>query len=54
MRFWNYLINVSIVTRWTLFIVPVLAIIWIPGILQFTRFPVGKVRTPMIIPTILR
>ncbi|RPD63790.1 hypothetical protein L227DRAFT_496301 [Lentinus tigrinus ALCF2SS1-6] len=42
-RFWNYLINVSIVTRWMLFIVPVLAIIWIPGILQFTEFPDGRI-----------
>ena len=25
--------------RWTLFIVPVLGAIWIPGILSFTTFP---------------
>ena len=54
MRFWSYLINVSIVTRWTLFIIPVLAILWIPGILQFTRFPDGKVRTPLISTTSYR
>ncbi|KAG5643162.1 hypothetical protein DXG03_001492 [Asterophora parasitica] len=42
-RFYNYLLNVSIVTRWILFIVPVLGIIWIPGILGFTTFPNAKV-----------
>ena len=39
MRLYNYLINVSIVTRWFLFIVPVLALFWIPGILGITTFP---------------
>ncbi|KAL1748755.1 Mechanosensitive ion channel-domain-containing protein [Schizophyllum fasciatum] len=38
-RFYHYLINVSIVTRWILFIVPVMGLIWIPGILHFTEFP---------------
>ncbi|KAL5528473.1 hypothetical protein ACEPAF_7609 [Sanghuangporus sanghuang] len=38
-RVYNYLLNVSIVTRWTLFIVPVLTLLWIPGILGLTRFP---------------
>ncbi|TFY54037.1 hypothetical protein EVG20_g9871 [Dentipellis fragilis] len=38
-RFYNYLLNVSIVTRWTLFIVPVLVLLWIPGILGFTVYP---------------
>ncbi|CAL1707549.1 unnamed protein product [Somion occarium] len=38
-RFYHYLLNVSIVTRWFLFIVPVLAILWIPGILGLTTFP---------------
>ncbi|KAI0081214.1 hypothetical protein K474DRAFT_1588143 [Panus rudis PR-1116 ss-1] len=38
-RFYHYLLNVSIITRWTLFIVPVLAILWIPGILGLTTFP---------------
>ncbi|KII92920.1 hypothetical protein PLICRDRAFT_103857 [Plicaturopsis crispa FD-325 SS-3] len=42
-RFYNYLLNVSIVTRWILFIVPVLAIVWIPGILGLTRFPKANV-----------
>ncbi|OBZ67098.1 putative MscS family protein C2C4.17c [Grifola frondosa] len=42
-RFYNYLLNVSIVTRWTLFIVPVLGLLWIPGILQFTKFPNAQV-----------
>ncbi|TFY79553.1 hypothetical protein EWM64_g4459 [Hericium alpestre] len=43
-RFYNYLLNVSIVTRWTLFIVPVLALLWIPGILDFTAFPNANAR----------
>jgi hypothetical protein len=43
-RFYQFLINASIVTRWTLFIVPILAIIWIPGILALTVSPKGEVR----------
>ena len=43
-RFYQFLLNASIVTRWTLFIIPVLAIIWIPGILSLTASPTGKVR----------
>lgn len=42
-KFYHYLLNVSIVTRWFLFIVPVMAILWIPAILQFTTFPNGEV-----------
>ena len=42
-RFYHYLLSVSIVTRWTLFIVPVLAILWIPGILSLTQFPNANV-----------
>ncbi|KAG6917310.1 hypothetical protein DXG01_002968 [Tephrocybe rancida] len=38
-RFYNYLLNVSIVTRWILLIVPVLALLWIPGILSLTAYP---------------
>ncbi|KAL0955922.1 hypothetical protein HGRIS_002114 [Hohenbuehelia grisea] len=38
-KLYNYLLNVSIVTRWILFIVPVLAMLWIPGILGLTKFP---------------
>ncbi|PCH43751.1 hypothetical protein WOLCODRAFT_104096 [Wolfiporia cocos MD-104 SS10] len=38
-RVYNYLLNVSIVTRWTLFILPVLGLLWIPGILSFTAYP---------------
>ncbi|CCM01460.1 uncharacterized protein FIBRA_03513 [Fibroporia radiculosa] len=37
-RVYNYLINVSIVTRWTLFIVPFLGLLWIPGILGLTSY----------------
>ncbi|KAI9449408.1 Mechanosensitive ion channel-domain-containing protein [Lactarius psammicola] len=42
-RFYQYLINASIVTRWTLFIIPILIIIWIPGILALTTSPTGKI-----------
>ncbi|KAL0072385.1 hypothetical protein AAF712_000148 [Marasmius tenuissimus] len=42
-KFYHYLLNVSIVTRWFLFIVPVMAILWIPGILQFTSKPNGEI-----------
>lgn len=43
-RFYQFLLNASIVTRWTLFILPVLGILWIPGILGLTASPNGKVR----------
>jgi hypothetical protein len=43
-RFYQFLLSASIVTRWTLFIVPVLAIIWIPGILGLTVSRRGEVR----------
>lgn len=43
-KFYYYLLNVSIVTRWFLFIVPVMGIIWIPGILQLAgTYPNGTV-----------
>ncbi|KAI0318281.1 Mechanosensitive ion channel-domain-containing protein [Amylostereum chailletii] len=42
-RLYNYLLNVSIVTRWTLFIIPVAAVLWVPGILSLTKFPNAKV-----------
>ncbi|KAJ6586941.1 Mechanosensitive ion channel-domain-containing protein [Mycena vulgaris] len=35
-KLYNYLLNVSIVSRWILFIVPILGLIWIPGILVLT------------------
>ncbi|KAJ7901846.1 Mechanosensitive ion channel-domain-containing protein [Mycena olivaceomarginata] len=35
-KLYNYLLNVSIVSRWILFILPVMAIIWIPGIIVLT------------------
>ncbi|KAF7792394.1 hypothetical protein EIP86_003431 [Pleurotus ostreatoroseus] len=44
-KFYNYLLNVSIVTRWFLFIVPVMGILWIPGILGLTNFPDARVRS---------
>jgi hypothetical protein len=42
-KLYNYLLNVSIVTRWIIFIVPILAILWIPGILSLTSFPNANV-----------
>lgn len=39
------LYNYSIVVRWTLFIVPVLLAIWIPGVLSLTAFPRASVST---------
>ncbi|PFH51489.1 hypothetical protein AMATHDRAFT_142246 [Amanita thiersii Skay4041] len=42
-KFYNYLLNVSIVTRWAIFIIPVLGVIWIPGILGITTFPNANV-----------
>ncbi|KAJ6625628.1 Mechanosensitive ion channel-domain-containing protein [Mycena sp. CBHHK59/15] len=45
-KLYNYLLNVSIVSRWILFIVPVLALLWIPGILgilSLTSFPHAEV-----------
>ncbi|KAJ2925115.1 hypothetical protein H1R20_g11975, partial [Candolleomyces eurysporus] len=42
-KFYHFLLNVSIVTRWFLFIVPVLGILWIPGILGVTTFPNAKI-----------
>ncbi|KZT08300.1 uncharacterized protein LAESUDRAFT_60532 [Laetiporus sulphureus 93-53] len=38
-KFYNYLLNVSAITRWTIYIIPVLGLIWIPGILSFTAYP---------------
>jgi hypothetical protein len=43
-RFYQFLLSASIVTRWTLFIIPVLAILWIPGIVGLTASPRGEVR----------
>lgn len=38
-KLYGWMINASIVTRWILFIVPILGIVWIPGILSLTKFP---------------
>ncbi|KIK67405.1 hypothetical protein GYMLUDRAFT_156530 [Collybiopsis luxurians FD-317 M1] len=38
-KLYQYLLNVSVATRWFLFITPVLALLWIPGILGLTTFP---------------
>ena len=43
-RFYQFLLSASIVTRWMLFIIPVLAIIWVPGILGLTASQRGEVR----------
>jgi hypothetical protein len=42
-KLYQYLLNVSIITRWILFIVPVLGILWIPGILSLTVYPNANV-----------
>ncbi|KZT26735.1 hypothetical protein NEOLEDRAFT_1131748 [Neolentinus lepideus HHB14362 ss-1] len=42
-RLYNYLLNVSIVTRWAIFIIPVIALLWIPGILGLTTFPNAEI-----------
>ncbi|KAJ3775029.1 Mechanosensitive ion channel-domain-containing protein [Lentinula raphanica] len=42
-KLYHYLLNVSIVTRWFLFIVPPLGLLWIPGILGLTTFPNASV-----------
>ncbi|KAF9012331.1 hypothetical protein BDQ17DRAFT_1232693 [Cyathus striatus] len=42
-RLYHYLLNVSIVTRWFIFIVPFLGVLWIPGILSLTSFPNAQV-----------
>jgi len=46
-KFYNYLLNVSIVTRWILFIFPILGALWIPGIIGVTRFPKVTVRSSL-------
>ena len=43
-KFYIYLLHASIVTRWMLFIIPFLAILWIPGILSLTTYPHANVR----------
>ncbi|KAK7057174.1 serine/threonine protein kinase [Favolaschia claudopus] len=45
-KLYNYLLNVSIVTRWILFIVPVMAVIWIPGIIVLVG--TGKLREAQV------
>lgn len=42
-KLYYYLLNLSIITRWTLFIVPVLALLWIPGILNLTTYPKANI-----------
>jgi hypothetical protein len=49
-KVYNYLLNVSIITRWTLFIVPVLGLLWIPGILGLTVYKEARVRDHRIHP----
>lgn len=42
-KLYQYLLNFSIITRWILFIVPILALLWIPGILSLTLYPKANV-----------
>jgi hypothetical protein len=42
-KLYNFLLNFSIVTRWTIFIIPALIALWIPGILSFTKYPGAQV-----------
>ncbi|KAG8747159.1 hypothetical protein FRC10_002208 [Ceratobasidium sp. 414] len=42
-RAYHYLLNFSIITRWILYIVPVLALLWIPGIVQLTTVPKANI-----------
>ncbi|KAG8835307.1 hypothetical protein FRC17_004089 [Serendipita sp. 399] len=37
-RFYYYLIGASVITRWAIFILPILGCLWIPGILGLTAF----------------
>jgi hypothetical protein len=43
-KLYHYLINASVITRWILFIVPFLALLWIPGILSMTISKEATVR----------
>ncbi|KAF9520315.1 hypothetical protein BS47DRAFT_1446349, partial [Hydnum rufescens UP504] len=38
-KIYAFLLNASIVTRWIIFIIPVLILLWIPGILSLTAYP---------------
>ena len=38
-RLYYWALNRGIVVRWTLYILPVLAILWIPGIIGLTAVP---------------
>ncbi|KAF8577750.1 hypothetical protein K439DRAFT_1417934 [Ramaria rubella] len=42
-RLYDYLLNTSILTRWFVFITPVLGLLWIPGILGLTAFPATQI-----------
>ncbi|KAG9013647.1 hypothetical protein FRB90_005819 [Tulasnella sp. 427] len=42
-RVYAYLLNLSIITRWMLYIIPVAALLWIPGILGLTATPNANV-----------
>ncbi|KAF9531655.1 Mechanosensitive ion channel-domain-containing protein [Crepidotus variabilis] len=44
-RVYAYLMTASIVTRWFFFILPMLALLWVPGILGLTKFPHARVWT---------
>jgi len=38
-KLYYWALNKSIVFRWALYIIPVTALLWIPGILGLTAFP---------------
>ncbi|KAF8326601.1 Mechanosensitive ion channel-domain-containing protein [Cantharellus anzutake] len=39
MKIYTFLLSSSIITRWIIFIVPIMALLWIPGILSVTSAP---------------
>lgn len=48
-RFYYWALNSSIIVRWALYIIPILAILWIPGIIGFTAAPEGNIwGTPLL------
>jgi hypothetical protein len=52
-RLYGYLLTASIVTRWMLFIIPILALFWIPGILALTTYPNASVSYFMLLISLL-
>jgi hypothetical protein len=42
-RFYYWALNSSIIVRWIFYIVPILAMLWIPGIIALTGLPDAQV-----------